>query len=284
MTPLQRWRDEVGDVTALGAVRIAFGLLLLQSAVRAVQGLGDGYFGDVFHWPILPEALVPSRGVYSLVVGIQVLLAVLVVAGVRAREALLASAVIGAYVLACDRLQFHHNRWALLCLAALLSMTPCDRAFRLGAGAGPRVGPLWAVRLAQLQVSLVYVASGGSKLLDPDWRSGQVILERFRLYGGQAIQAGVPQRIVAWLAQPEVAGVLSKLAIGTELFLAVGLWSRRARWSALVLGVGFHLVIEATARVEGFSWLMIASYGLFFLPELGVRLVRFLRPTARTIK
>ena len=29
----------------------------------------------------------------------------------------------------------------------------------------------------------------------------------------------------------------------------------------------FHLTIEATARVEGFSWLMIASYGLFLVRQ-----------------
>lgn len=275
ITALRRWRDETGDVTGLDVVRIAIGLLLLHGAVRAARELAaSGYFGDVFHWPMLPEALVPGRATYAVLVGGLAVLAVLVVVGARAREALLASAVLGTYVLSCDRLQFHHNRWALLCTSLLVSLTPCERATfvgRLGAASASAapIGPLWAVRLAQLQVSLVYLASSGSKLLDADWRSGQVLLERFRLSAEQATQAGVPAGLLAWLSRPDVSSGFAKLALGTELFLAVGLWLRRTRWVALAWGVCFHLVIQVTARVETFSWLMIASYGLFFLPELG---------------
>lgn len=257
---LRRWRDEEGDVSLLGLVRAALGVLLLLNAVRALRELGHGYFGDVFHWPLLPEALVPSRHLYAAIVAVQVLLALLVVAGRwRAREALLASALLGTYVLLCDRLQFHHNRWALFCQALLLSFAPCDRSFRLGPR-GPSVGPLWAARLVGLQLSIIYVASAGSKLLDPDWRGGLVLLERFHLYASQAIAAGVPERVMDALAQPATASWLAKGAIATELFLAIGLWPARTRLFALCLGTGFHLVIELTSRVESFTWLVLASY------------------------
>jgi len=263
---LQRWRDEEGDVAVLGLVRVAFGLLLLWNAVRAARELARGYFGDVFHWPLLPEALVPSPAVYSVVVGVQLVLAMLVVAGRwRARGALFASAVLGSYVLSCDRLQFHHNRWALFCQALLLSLAPCDRSFRFGPRL-PCVGPLWAARLVGLQLSIIYVASGASKLLDPDWRSGVVLLERFHLYASHAIATGVPERVMNALAQPAAASVLAKGAIATELFLAVGLWPARTRWFALCWGTAFHLIIEATSRVEGFTWLVLASY-LVFVPR-----------------
>src|SRR3984957_6803677 len=147
---VRRWRDAVGDAYALGLVRIALGLLLFAGALRAARELEDGYFGDVFHWPILPEALVPSRSVYALLVIAQVLLAVLVVAGRgTSRPALLASALLGTYVLLCDRLQFHNNRWALFCYAILLGLAPCDRSFSVADIPGAtRVGPLWAARLA----------------------------------------------------------------------------------------------------------------------------------------
>lgn len=270
---LARWRDETGDATALGAVRVALGVLLLLDALRAARELEVGYFADVFHWPLLPESLVPSRAVYAALVFARVVLAVLVAVGVRV--ALLGSALLGTYVLLCDRLQFHNNRWALLCYAALLAFAPCDRSFRLRARPGSRVGPLWAARLAQLQVSLVYLASGGSKLLDPDWRGGRVLLERFHLYGSQALDAGVPGALVAWLSRADVTSALAKLAIATELLLAVGLWSRRTRVFALWWGVWFHLVIEATSRVESFTWLTLAVYILFVTPDVGARKVLF---------
>jgi hypothetical protein len=267
---LRRWRDEVGDVTVLGRVRLALGLLLFLGALRSVRELREGYFGDVFHWPLVPESLVPSQAVYTGIVAAQLLLAVLVVAGHRARTALALSALLGLYVTACDRLQFHNNRYALLLYAALLSLSPCDRSIHLGLPA-PRVGPLWAARLAGFQVSLVYLASGGSKLLDPDWRGGTVLLERLRLYGSQATAAGVPPRVLDWLARPEATSGLAKLAIATELLLAVGLWSRPTRAMALWWGVWFHLTIEVTARVESFSWLTIAMYGVFVTPDVRAR-------------
>jgi hypothetical protein len=268
---LRRWRDEIGDVYALGAVRVVLGLLLLVNALRSMRELEDGYFGDVFHWPIVPEALVPSRPVYLGIVIAQTLLAVLVVTGHRARPALLASALLGAYGLFCDRLQFHNNRWALFCYAALLAFAPCDRTFRLGASNAPRIGPLWAARLAHLQLSIVYLASGGSKLVDADWRGGRVLLERFRLYGQQALDSGVPSGVVDWMSRADVTSLLAKLAIATELLLAVGLWPRRTRVFALWWGVWFHLVIEATSRVEGFTWLTLAVYVLFVTPDVRAR-------------
>src|ERR1700689_2874196 len=117
---IRRWRDETGDTYLLGAVRVVLGLLLLGSVLRAASELRIGYFGDVFHWPILPESLGPSRPVYVALLLAQGVLAALVVAGIQARVAMLASALAGAYVLLCDRLQYHHNRWALVCYALLL--------------------------------------------------------------------------------------------------------------------------------------------------------------------
>jgi Vitamin K-dependent gamma-carboxylase len=264
---IRRWRDEVGDTRALRGARVVLGLLLLGTALRAARELQHGYFGDVFHWAMLPEALVASRPVYTVLVFAEAALAAMVAVGLRARPALLASALIGTYVLLCDRVQFHNNRWALACYSALLALTPCDRR-------GPPAGPLWAARLAQVQVVLVYVASGGSKLLDPDWRSGRVIAERFALYGYQAVAAGVPRDVVDRLSSPASGRALATLAIATELLvLGVGVWPRRTRAFALWWGVWFHLTIEATSRVEGFTWLTLAMYALFVTPDVRARRV-----------
>jgi hypothetical protein len=269
---VRRWRDEVGDAYVLGAVRVALGVLLFANGLRAARELQDGYFGDAFHWPILPEVLVASLGLYKVVVAAQVLLAALVVAGYRARGALMVSALAGGYVLLCDRLQYHHNRYALFCYSLLLALSPCDRSFYVaGEPASTRIGPLWAARLAQIQLSIVYVASGGWKLLDDDWRDGRVLLERFHLYGAQAVARGVPEGVVDWLARPEPASALAKVAIATELFLAVGLWARRTRVFALWWGAGFHLLIQTTSSVEGFTWLTLAIYALFATPDVRAR-------------
>ncbi len=268
---LREARDELGDATVLGRVRLSLGLLMFVSALQAVRALqGNEDRADLFRWPLWPDALVAVPPVLAAIVAAQVVLAMLVVSGQRSRGALLASGLLSLDVMGCDRLQFHHNRYALALYAILMSLSPCDRSVHLGPPV-PRVGPLWAARLAGLQVSLVYLASGGSKLLDLDWRSGAVLLERLRLYGAQAVAAGVPPRIMDFLARPESTSGLAKLAIATEILLAVGLWIPSTRVMALWWGVGFHVVIEATARVEGFSWLTLTMYGVFVTPDVAAR-------------
>ena len=64
---------------------------------------------------------------------------------------------------------------------------------------------------------------------------------------------------------------LAKLAIATELFLAFGLWRPRTRAFALWWGVMFHLTIEATSRVEIFTWLSLTVYVLFATPDVRAR-------------
>jgi hypothetical protein len=270
-----RWRDEIGDTSALRAARKVLGVLLLVAAFRAARDLQYGYFGDAFHWSILPEALVASRPLYTAIVLAQAIVAAMAALGLRARQALFASSLLGTYVLLCDRLQFHNNRWALACYALLFSLTPCDRR-------DAREGPLWAARLAQVQVTLIYLASGGSKLLDADWRSGRVILERFAMYGYQAVDAGVPRAVIDRLSEPTSARALATLAIATELLLVVGLWPRRTRAFALWWGVWFHLTIEATSRVESFTWLTLAMYALFATPDARARRIVYDPSSPRT--
>jgi hypothetical protein len=257
-------------------VRVIVGALLFWHALGAARDLAvAGYFGDFFHMPLVPAALVPSRTVYVVSLGVRLLLAVLVVVGHRARGALLVSAVLGLWVLLANRLEFHHNRYALYLYALLLSLTPCDRSHLLLDGADEpaeeRTGPFWAVLVAQVQVALVYLASGGSKLLDADWRDGLVLADRIHRYAHVAIHHGVPSGVVGLLGRADVSSALAKLAIMTELLVAVGLFIRRARVYALWWGVWFHLLIQLTSEVEVFTWLAIAVYGFFVTPDFRAR-------------
>jgi Vitamin K-dependent gamma-carboxylase len=268
---LRRWLAETGETYVVSLVRLVLGVLLFLSALREVDELRSGvFFGEVFHLPIVPEALVPSRVVFVALVALQMLLAVLVVVGRAARGALLASAMIGLYLLLCDRLGYHNNRYALFLFALLLSFAPCDRAFVMGHAEGPRrapdTGPLFAQRLAKLQLALIYFASGGSKLLDPDWSAGRVIGDRLLRSTSLAVEKGVPEELMRWLCLPIVASVLSRLAITTELSLALLLFLPRTRFFALWWGTMFHITIELTSKVELFGWLSLTIYALFAVP------------------
>src|SRR5437762_1907593 len=99
---LGRWLYERGDTYVLGFARALIGIFLFWLALRTAQDLTTtGYFGDHFHMPFLPEALVPSRAVFTFICAVRLLLAATVTVGHRARFSLLASALLGVYVLLC---------------------------------------------------------------------------------------------------------------------------------------------------------------------------------------
>jgi hypothetical protein len=278
MSLLTRFRDEVEDTYILGPVRVAISLLLGWQALSDAEQLANvGYFGEAFHVSMLPEALVPSHQIFALVLAARVCLAVAAGLGIWARPSLGIGGLLGLWLLLCDRNQFHHNRYSLFLYAILLSLTPCDRSWRATDPAVPplRRGAFWGVRLAQWQVSFVYLASGGSKLLDPDWRDGLVVADRIARYGHVAIARGVPRGLLEVLARPDVSSALAKAAIMTELVLCVALWLRPTRIIALWWGLWFHVFIQATSNVEGFSFLALAMYGVFVTPDYRARRLRF---------
>src|SRR5258707_9292956 len=100
-------------------------------------------------------------------------------------------------------MRYHPHPYLLYLTAFLLAFSPCDRSWARGRRLAPeRRGPLWAVRLLQLQLSIIYIASGGSKLLDADWRSGRVLADRLTRTTRAAVDAGMPRRLMAFLASP----------------------------------------------------------------------------------
>lgn len=267
------WLSEERDAHVLGLVRIAFATLLLMLTLKLAGKLLHGpYFGDVFHMPLLPERFVPTRQVYGALLACQGLGCVLSLVGIFARPALMTAALCGLYGLFCDRLQYHNNRYELLLLTLLVSLSPCDRSFLLFGSARAGTAPRWAARLVGAQITLVYLASSLGKLADADWRSGAVLLGRFAL-GHDRAERYLPSSFAALLAEPWFAHLAAVAAIGSELCLALGLWFPATRALCLWLGVMFHGGIELAARVELFSYTMLSGYLVFVTPELRERSV-----------
>ena len=171
---VRRWRDEVGDVQRLGLVRLALGFFLFREALHDVEHETTwGYFGARFHIPIVPEAWVPSTLGFGAIEAALLVLGTLVVVGIAARPALFLSGIGGIFLLCADRMRYHHHIYTLYLMALVVAFMPCDRSWVRGrrfAADDERTGPLWAVRLLQLQLTIIYLTSGGSKLLDADWR------------------------------------------------------------------------------------------------------------------
>jgi Vitamin K-dependent gamma-carboxylase len=267
------WLAEERNAHVLGLARVAFATLLLLLSLKFARELSQApYFGDVFHMSLLPERLVPSRQVYTALLACQALGCLLSLLGVVARPALMLASLCGLYGFFCDRLHYHNNRYELLLLALLVSLTPCDRSFSLFRNARPGTAPRWAARLVGAQVTIVYLSSSLGKLFDADWRSGTVLLLRFAL-GRPFTEHYFSAGCADLLAAPWFAHVAAVAAIGSELFLALGLWFPRTRAVCLWLGVMFHAGIEVAAHVELFSYTMLSAYLLFVTPELRERSV-----------
>lgn len=284
--------DEERDAYVFGVLRVAVGALVVVQTTRSLlTTFCHGFFGDLFHLPLVPEVFVPSFPVYLVLQAVALAGGVLAVLGVHGRVGLLSSAFVGLFLLLSNRLDYHNNRFALLLLAFLTAFTPCDRSLlllRWLRGGGPtlpereRLAPMLPARLVGLTVSAIYVSSGGGKLLDADWRGGRTMLVRF----GRSIAllterlGELPEPLVSLYSSPLFASVASKAAITLELALAVALWLPRTRALALYAGALFHLNIELTARVELFSYVMAAAYVAFVVPKLRERVVE-LDPATR---
>jgi hypothetical protein len=271
------------------ALRAALATLFGYHVLRAIPQVD---VATRFHLPVLPETLVAPPPVAIALLVLRGLLAVAMFFGVRAVETTALSSLLLLHQLLSDRLDYHNNRYALALygIAALPALWVHSASIKQGPvrsrtpanslaeasreTAGPqRQDPTEALLPVRLQCALIYLASGGSKLVDGDWRGGVVLAQRIATFGGEAVRRGVPRGLVAFLGEPSVASLLAKGAIAIELSLALlvfvpfrgkPVW-RHLRTSALLVGLLFHLTIEATAKVEGFSLLTLAAY-LAFLP------------------
>jgi hypothetical protein len=210
-----------------------------------------------------------------MILGVQLVAAVLVVAGRGARPALLVAAGLLVYTMLCDRLWFHHYRHTMAAFSTLLAFAPCDRHFVLGRPANDAPGPLWAANAIRAQVSIMYLASGGSKLLDPEWRGGRMMLGMVRGLSQLMQRNHLPVWLLEAMRTPLGASLLAKGAIGTELALALLLWLPRTRKLAIWMGLVFHLVISQMTPVRLFTIEMMLVYLLFATPDRGARVVRY---------
>ena len=131
----------------------------------------------------------------------------------------------------------------------------------------PLVSP-WALRLVQIQVSVMYLVAAVTKLSGARWRDGTAVSYPLRIPGMVRVQ--LPDGLVA---SPLMAHVLTWGVLGAELAIGLLVWSRRARPWALGIGVLLHLGLELTLRVGFFSWIVLASYVAFVPPERAARLV-----------
>ena len=135
----------------------------------------------------------------------------------------------------------------------------------------PRRAP-WAMRMLQVQVSIIYLAAVWAKVQGDVWRNGTAVSYALRML--DQLRAPSPEVVAA-------SGLVTEwLTFGTlliELSVAILVWNRRLRPWVLGAGALLHLGIEVFIMVGFFSIGMWVLYLVFLSPDWTERRILGLR-------
>jgi hypothetical protein len=265
----QRFWFEPESTAPLVLVRVAFGVLVLGWGLSLAPDLLD-FLG--------PEGVVPDPSSYegpalwtlldvfdsnAAVVACYLAMLAAAVALIAGFQPRLAALVIFAVLVSFER----RNVWMtnsgdelVRILALILVLAPAGNTIR-------RRSP-WALRLLQVQVSILYLAAVWAKVRGVTWNDGTAVSYAMRLEDMERFQLpiGVTQSEL-------VANVMTYGTLAAEFALGVLIWNRRLRPYVLLAGVGLHLSIDLTMRIGFFSWAVFVAYLAFVPPEWAERVI-----------
>jgi len=118
----------------------------------------------------------------------------------------------------------------------------------------------WALRLMQIQVSVVYLYTAYWKLKGATYRDGTAMYYVMGNFGYSRFQ------LPGVLLQKPYVYVLTWSVLVIEVALPLGLWITDFRYYAIATGFALHIAIEYLVNVHLFSYYMMASLLLFADP------------------
>ncbi len=272
--------------STLALVRIAYGAVLLTWCALISFDL-FAFFSDS---GILPERLArpwtwslfdvfSSDLALVLLFGFLVVAAACVLVGFHTR---LAAVVAFVVLLSLERRNFLVLNAAdiLLRLFALyLALAPAGAALSVDRWRHhrdrfwefPARAP-WALRLMQIQISVLYLFTVWLKLQGETWNQGTAASYAWRVT--EVARFDLP----AWIdSSALVSNVATYSTLAVEASLALLIWNRRARPWVIAAGVALHLSVLATIVVGLFSATVFVGYLAFTPPEVATRWLFTLR-------
>lgn len=249
--------------TTLAMLRAGVALLAAATAALLWPDLGDFY----------AETMLGT-------VGAAVVTAVLFVAStalfVGGRTRLSSTLVaLGLVLLAiANPIVFNSGDALLRHLAVIVALAPAGAAWSLdrrracGAFWTAAEAPIWPLRLAQIQIAVMYAATVAHKLRGTTWIDGTAASYPLRISAATRFPL-----LADAAADPAVAALLTWGTLAIETAIPLLVWARRARPWVLALGVALHLAIECTLRAGLFSWVVWLGYLAFVSPEALERVV-----------
>lgn len=255
---LSRWREHATSLLsdpwgALAVARVGLalaGLLCASEAHRFLMRATDPTLAVPTPWL---EGPVPAPAVWALT-AVTVLAGLAALVGWRWRASALVLAMGTAAPMLVEQQTYSNHRTYLTLVVLLLAFTAADRRWSPSRSARPTPGAQWAVLLVLSQLSVLYLFAALSKV-QPTFLSGAGLRSWSR-----------------WELPEEIAMVLALGTVVGELVLAIGLWFRRSRVLACLIGFMLHVPIvlvleEGTWELLAFALSCLALYPLHFHRE-----------------
>lgn len=282
--------DQPGSIRAMAVLRIVLGPVVIAHLRPFLVDTASGVtYRDHFFEPwfsFLPEM---PGGVQIILVWVGAVAAISMGLGWHTRLASVTTFACVAGNMFLSQTYFRHNRSFLILLLAAVALSESGKILSLDARRLRRHDPdlkqaktghdhatLWPLWTLRALVTSVYLASGISKLTDPDWVGGLVLWDRAVRYQ-HAVEDRLPgpvaDVVVDIVTARWVHTITSPVAVAMELFIGIGLWSGRTRIAAVWVAVVFHLAIEVSASVEVFSIAAIAALVIWVTPRTRDRTV-----------
>jgi len=278
----ERFWFEPTSVATVAVVRIAFGFVAFGWTASLAPDLMS-FFGRRGIIPVQPSnrfwigvlsPAAPDWAVY-LAWGLLLVAAACLVIGYHSR---LASVIVFIGILSFERRNpFIFNAGDVLVrnLAFYVMLAPTGVALSLDAWRRardklwefPKRAP-WAMRLIQIQLSVVYFATVWAKVRGNDWNDGTAVSYALRLTDLERFH--VPSFISTNLTLSNLA-TFGTLAL--ELSIAFFVWNRKIRPWVLAGGVAMHLAIALNIMIGFFTMAMFTAYLSFVPPETTERLL-----------
>jgi hypothetical protein len=270
-------------------LRIAFGIVATVWMLSLVPVL-DPFFG---RGGAIPSRDLPLGGwtLFTLVQGSSliwvlwlagVLGAVALTVGFRTRLAALVVFVVIMSVTRSAPLAFNAGDGLLRLVALYMVFMPAGSAASVdrwradpeNVWSFPRHAP-WALRLAQIQISVIYISTVWEKAGGARWRDGTAASYAVRI--GEVSRLPVPSFVTG---SPVLAELATFGTLAAELAVGVLVWNRAARPWVLALGVLLHLSIELTLAVGFFSVTIVTLYLAFLPPRRAEQVLLWMRDRA----
>lgn len=124
-------------------------------------------------------------------------------------------------------------------------------------------GPIWPVRLIQIQLCIVYATNAIAKAT-PHYLSGATLIAMSKMRSNFLIDMSDGYAHLGPIAMPAMLAAVGSVI--TESYLAIGFWFRRLRWITAAIGVAFHIMLQSVVQIFMLDITSMFLYFAFLLP------------------